>query len=714
MREDVDPLAAGWRLLQQGDRAAALRALERACAGQPENAAAHFTHAACLHALGSPAAALAAFERALALEPDHRDAALGSIAVLCELGRAAEAMPRALALAERDPRDAALRFTAGHVQELAGDAAAAIAAYDAALGLDPAFRPAFLNRGRLLTRLGRLDEAYANNVAAAHAHAREPDSHFNLAEVALAQSRYETALEHCAQALALAPDHVGALFDGALALAALGRLDEAQASLSRARSIDAAAVRALETRVGGTVATALDPRDVYVVRGFEALNRCDWTRRTEYLERFATLVGTLADAPLAEQSVAFHAMASGLPPERQRLAAEAASLRFARGIAPLGGVAARLRQRLRIGYLSPDFRDHPVGFLVQSLIERHDRTRFEIFAFGLHRGDGGTVARRIAAGADAFVDLADAGDLRAAKLIRGHAIDVLVDLAGHTDGSRPALLARRPAPVIVSWLGFPGTTGAQYVDYFVGDPVVAPPGTDAQYTEQLIRLPHTFWVHDRPADSVPPAREALGLPQEAVVLCAFHNAYKLAPTSFDAWCAALARAPEAVLWLLDGGPAFRANVAREAIARGIAPHRLHFAPRASRAANLARLGCADLFVDAFHYNAGANALDALWAGLPVLTCPGASFAARMCASALLAASMPELVAATPASYAARLQALVADPAERTRLRGRLRAARDAAPLFDVDARARELERACAAAFARACEGLAPSAFALDG
>jgi tetratricopeptide (TPR) repeat protein len=706
-------VAAGWRLIQAGDFAAALAPLREACALDPLDAAAQFLRGACHHALRQPDDALAAFDAALQLDPAHRDASLGAISVLCQLGRADEALHRCVHLAAAAPDDPDLRFTTGVVQETRGDLSAALACYDAALSRAPAHRPSLLNRGLVLTRLGRLEDAYANNLTAAKAFPTEPDSHFNLAEVCLTRSHYEEARRHCDRALDLAPRHVGALFDRALALAALGQIEDADAAFATARATDPDGVRALEVRAGGESARTTTARDVYLARGFEALIACDWSQRSAYHRRFSDWIDSPVAAPWEGLSACFQAVAAGIAPERQRKLAEAISRGVAQGVVQVAAASPPRNSRLRIGYLSPDFREHAVGYLVQRLLEAHDRAAFEVFAYSLCRDDGSNVRKRVASGVDVFRDITQSSTDEAAQQIRADGIAVLVDLAGYTTGARPELLARRPAPVAMAYLGFPGTTGAAFMDYFVADAVTVPHGEDALFSERLVRLPRTFWVHDAPADLPPvPPRTALGLPENAVVLCAFHNGYKIAPECFDAWMELLRASPGAVLWLLDGGNAMRANLLREAVARGVAADRLRFAPRAPRSANLARLGAADLFLDAFHYNAGANALDALWAGLPVITRRGAAFAGRMAASAVLATGLRELVVDTRAAYVTRAQELVADGRERASLRARLLDGRASAPLFDVAGRARELERAYRIAADGAWRGIPPSALDL--
>lgn len=369
--------------------------------------------------------------------------------------------------------------------------------------------------------------------------------------------------------------------------------------------------------------------------------------------------------------------------------------------------------RLRIGYLSADFREHPVTHLVVRLLERHDRARFEVLALSTGIDDGSAYRARIRGAVDRFIDCAGA-DLDAMEArIRDAGIDILVDLMGHTGGNSSALFARRAAPVQVSYLGYPGTTGAPEMDYVIADAAVLPPVDAATFSEAAAYLPDIYQPCD-PDLVLPPApdRAACGLPEEGVVFCAFNSPQKIDPETFGLWMDLLREVPGSVLWLLAAPEAVEANLLREAQARGVPPERLVFAPRVPVAEHLARIPLADLFLDTFPYTAHTTANDMLRMGVPVVTRTGATFASRVAASLLVLMDCPELVTADAPSYAALALALARDPDRRAALRDRLARMRTRSALFDIERYRIHLEAAYEAMMARALSGEPPTPFAI--
>jgi len=301
-----------------------------------------------------------------------------------------------------------------------------------------------------------------------------------------------------------------------------------------------------------------------------------------------------------------------------------------------------------------------------------------------------------------------------ARRIRDDAVDVLVDLSVYQTGARPEVLAMRPAPVQVAYMGFPGTSGATFVDYLIADRTLVPSGEEARFTERVVRLPDTFWCYGCPPleQLVPPARQDLGLPEDRVVLCGFHNGYKIVPELLDLWAELLQRVPDSVLWLLARNETAKRNLLGEATRRGVSPARIIFAPPLPHAAHLARQAAADLFLDTHQCCAATTAMDALWAGVPVVAFPGASFGGRQSASALAALSMPELIAGSAAEYLEIAVKLAGDGRQREAARRALARARIEAPLFDLRARVAEFEAAYAAMASRSARGLPPAAMYL--
>lgn len=350
--------------------------------------------------------------------------------------------------------------------------------------------------------------------------------------------------------------------------------------------------------------------------------------------------------------------------------------------------------RLRIGYLSADFHAHATAYLAAEVFECHDRDKFEIFAYSYGPDDGSAMRRRLLAAFDGFLDLRVAGCGDIAARIHADGIDVLVDLKGHTQHARPEILALRPAPVQIGWLGYPGTTGAKFIDWAIVDRMVVPSGEAEFFSERLLRLPNSYQPNDsRRSIGKTPRRDACGLPEKGFVFCAFNSAFKLGPEFFGVWMALLRQVPGSVLWLLEAPSPMPENLRREAQAHGVDPDRLVFAPKLAQEQHLARHRLADLFLDVLPYGAHTTASDALWAGLPVLTVCGTAFAGRVAASLLSALDLPELVMPSLSAYKEKALALARQPAELAALRRKLSENRMTAPLFDGRQFARDLEAA---------------------
>lgn len=365
-----------------------------------------------------------------------------------------------------------------------------------------------------------------------------------------------------------------------------------------------------------------------------------------------------------------------------------------KGLVSLSPAQGYAHRRVRVGYLSSDFCLHPVSMLIVELFEQHDRENFEVYGFSWSRDDGSDLRRRVVAALDHYVAIADMSDEQAAACIREHEIDILVDLQGLTSGARPNVLARRPAPHQVAYLGFPGTSGMPFVDHVLCDAYVLPPEAEAGFTERPLRLPHVFQVCDTKRVVGPtPTRASCGLPEEGFVFCAFNNNHKITPEMFATWMRILHQVPGSVLWLLADNESVPVNLRRAAEALGVAPDRLVFAQRVLPAEYLARYRLADLFLDAFPFNGGTTANDALWMGVPVITRSGRSFASRMAGSLLHSLGLPQLVVGSQDDYERRAVELArsAPGGEMQQVRACLQAARTDSRLFDTRAQTRDIE-----------------------
>jgi predicted O-linked N-acetylglucosamine transferase (SPINDLY family) len=368
--------------------------------------------------------------------------------------------------------------------------------------------------------------------------------------------------------------------------------------------------------------------------------------------------------------------------------------------------------RIRVGYVSSDLRVHAVAQLLVGLLERHDRSRFEIHAYALPPSVEDDMRARVRAACDVFNDVASLDDAAIAKAIRAAEIDIAIDLNGYTTHCRPGIFARRCAPVQINYLGYPGAMGSLTADYILADSTVIPEAESDHYDEKIIRLPFAYQPNDdrrRIAETTPTRSEA-GLPEAGFVFCCFNASYKITPPVFDIWAGLLRDVPDSVLWLLGGDAVIEDNLRHELRARGVAPERLVFAPKAPLPEHLARHRLADLFLDTLPYNAHTTASDALWAGLPLVTCTGRSFAARVAASLLRATGLPDLVTGSLEDYRALALDLARNPEKLSALRTRLAANLPGAPLFDTDRTRRQVEAAYEIAWRRKMAGLDPRSF----
>jgi predicted O-linked N-acetylglucosamine transferase (SPINDLY family) len=371
--------------------------------------------------------------------------------------------------------------------------------------------------------------------------------------------------------------------------------------------------------------------------------------------------------------------------------------------------------RIKVAYLSADFRRHATAYLIAELVERHERERFEVIGISFGPDDGSDMRARLEGAFDRFVDVTGSSDEAVAEQITRWRVDISVDLMGHTQYSRPGILAFRPAPIQTSYLGFPGTTGADFIDYVIADPIVLPFDRQPCFAEQIVHLPDCYQVNDTTRRIAPrtPTRQECGLPAEGFVFCCFNTSWKITPAVFDVWMQLLGVIPGSVLWLLRDNAEAEANLRNEAAARGVDPARLVFADRLAPEEHLARHRLADLFLDTLPYNAHTTASDALWAGLPLLTCRGETFAARVAASLLNAVGLPGLVTTSLEDYEALALKLGTDHALRRRLRASLEANRASCPLFDAGLFRRHLEAVYETMWGRWQRGESPRSFAVE-
>ncbi|HEX4525045.1 MAG TPA: tetratricopeptide repeat protein [Casimicrobiaceae bacterium] len=661
----------------------------------------------------------------LGARPDHFDALHLSGTIAARRQRFEEAdrlLSQALAL---NKESAEAHSNYGNVKRARGQIADALASYDRALALKPSFIEALNNRGGVLKDLGRFDQALSSYDAAL---ALKPDLailHFNRGAVLSAMKQYDDALQSYDRALALNGGLPEALNNRGVTLASLKRHEEALASYGRALALVPDFAEALQNRgvalshLGRHEGAAKDLEralrlnpDLPFARGtllHSRMHLCDWR---SYAQESKRVIDDVRAGKRAIEPFMFLAI-SDSPEDQLRCSRTWVSERCPAATTVWTGGRYR-HDRIRLAYVSSDFRAHPLGHLMAALFEQHDRKRFELIAVSIGRDDHSAMRSRLQRAFDKFVDAERQSDRDIVGMMREMEVDIAVDRNGFTTGARPGIFALRAAPVQVNYLAYPGTIGADFIDYLVADDVVIPRQHQLWYAENVVYLPDSYQPNDsgRRIAERTPTREEVGLPDRAFVFCSFNNNYKVTPPVFDVWMALLRQVEKSVLWLLDGTATMRQNLWREAGARGIDPQRLVFAPRIAPEDHLARHRLADLFLDTLPCNAHTTASDALWAGLPVVTCAGTTFAGRVGASLLRAVSLPELVAGSLDQYASLALRLASEPATLDGIRQQLARNRAVAPLFDTDRFRRHIEAAYVEMWERHERGERPASFAV--
>jgi len=441
---------------------------------------------------------------------------------------------------------------------------------------------------------------------------------------------------------------------------------------------------------------------------------CRWAEADAELERLRPALRAVPAQQAMETSPFSHAVLVDDPLEQLKVARHYA-LHVAGKLQPLPRIKARAHGgRLRLGYLSADFHTHATSQLLVQVLEHHDRQAFEVFALSTGPDDGSALRRRVVAAVEHFEELRGLGHAQVARRVRELGIDILVDLKGATYDAPLPVLAARPAPLQVTWLGFPGTTGAPYIDYLIGDPVVTPLADAANFAEKIAQMPLCYQPNDaRRERPQPSSRADWGVPEDALLLCGFHQSYKISQQVFDLWCSLLRERDDAMLWLLQWNTNVQDTLRSEAKARGIDTQRLLFAPVVPLQQHLSRLACADIYLDAWPCNAHTTAGEALWVSVPVVTLQGRAFAQRVAASLLHAVQLDELVCHDMNGYRDTVLALAADAPRRAALRRHLSEQQQRSPLFDGAAFARDLEALLQRMWQQALRGAPPQPLAAE-
>ncbi|MBD2153422.1 TIGR03032 family protein [Leptolyngbya sp. FACHB-16] len=627
---------------QQGNFAQGVACFQEALTLQPEAIDGRYNLALAYQKQGNHERALTEYERLLAQQPDYVPALVqtANLRQMQQQYQAAIALyQKALAL---QPQNAQAHCNLGTALQSVGATQAAIAAYEKALALQPQYPEACNGLGSLRERQGLASAAIALYEQALARRSNWVPALINLAQVRFRLEQWEAAIALYRQVLALEPNNLKA-WDGLLA---------ANLAIAQWSELDT-----FKTQIEKLASTA--PLDI---------------------------------APLNTLYLPFSAT------EQRRLAegrAEAIAQRMADTRRQFQFPARRPKPKIRLGYVSGDFRHHAVAHLMLRLFELHDREQFEVFAYSLGPDDSSTYRQKLMADCDQFRDVLGMSPAEIAQQIHQDGIDILIDLAGYTDYGCPELFALRPAPLQVNYLGYPGTLGQREIDYILTDSVITPPELAHHFTETCVYLPGCYQLNNNqqllPTGTI--TRAQCGLPEEAVVFCCFNKVQKIEPSIFMIWMRILQQVPQSVLWLLESNPLAHQNLVRAAEQLGVAGDRLIFAPRLPKAEHLDRHPCADLFLDTRYYTAHTTGSDALWAGVPLITIPGETFASRVSASLLNAVHLPELVATTLEDYEHLAIHLATHPEERQRLRQHLQENRLRLPLFESDRTVRQIEAA---------------------
>ncbi|QIK38613.1 tetratricopeptide repeat protein [Caldichromatium japonicum] len=650
----------------------------RAIALVPQMPVAHYNYGRCLSALGRLDEAILAYRKALALQPAFFEAGVNLGLVLCEKEAYQEAEEVYRNLLNHHPETPELRVYLGDMMRLRGQPDKARLEYEAVLHKYPQHPRARLSLGLLWIDEHGLAKA-AELIEPLIKETRLPkgDVLVALALLRARQGDQKTAIDLLSEAIRAGANRPQHYLTQAIWLAEIRNRDQALAVLEQSLAL-----------------FGDKPPEILGQLIVNQRHLCNWQH---WDERIKTLVERIKNTDRAIISPFVALSIPGLNSADLLKVARA----FAKRFQPWVKQSAKLPQRvikdisvsrIRIGYLSCDFHEHATAYLTAGVFERHDRKRFEIFAYSWGPNDDSAMRRRLLSAFDRFVEIGSLSHFDAASRIRADGIDILVDLKGYTRNARTEILALRPCPIQVNWLGYPGSMGASFIDYIIVDSITVPEDHASYYDERLAYMPHAYApVDDVPVKLMTPTRADAGLPEEGFVFCSFNNPYKITPDIFDRWCNLLKDIEGSVLWLFAERESVKHNLCHEARLRGIAPERLIFASKVSHEKHLARLTLADLCLDTLPYNAHTTASDALRAGIPILTCLGETFPGRVAASLLTAAGMSELIVQDLDAYEAQARFLATHPDELIQLRERLRAGQHRSAYFDTERFTRNLE-----------------------
>jgi protein O-GlcNAc transferase len=745
-------------LSDAGRKSEAIHSYDRALALTPDRVEDWFNRGLALHAVGRLDEALGSFERVIATKPEIAQARLERANVLFRLHRNEEALESVDGALLHDPALAeawhgrgtilcallqydgaltaytkALALKADFVEAWLGCGNAlreckryeeSLAAYEKALALEPKIAGGWLGRGNVFLQLHRHEEALAAYEKALELNADLPEVWLGRGNVLNELRRRDEALDAYDKALGFAPDLTEAWLGRGAVFSILKQHKNALTAFDRALALKPDSVQAWhgwstaaqnlcqydQALLGYHKTLTLDP-DLNYAEGFRLamkLHLCDWT---ELETETAQLLARVRDGKAASVPFALLPLPSTAADQLQCAQCYVKSFPAHR---PVWVSETYSHDRIRVAYLSADFRNHATAYLTAGLFEHHDKSRFEVTGISIGTADESPIRRRLENAFEHFVDAKDKNEADIANLIRNREIDVAVDLMGYAHNWTD-ILARRAAPIQINFLGYPGTMGVDWIDYIIADATIIPEHHFPYYTEHVVWLPDTYQANDNgnPISEYKPTRAGCGLPETAFVFCCFNNSYKIIPEIFDVWMRLLSAGDNSALWLIETNQIAVTNLRREAERRGVSGDRLIFAPKIAMADHLARSSLADLFLDTLPCNAHTTARDALWAGVPLVTCLGSTFASRVAASLLKAIGLNELITNSLGEYETLALKLMREPSFLASVKTKLKRNRNTYPLFDTPRFTRHIEAAYATMWERYQKGQAPKAFAVN-
>jgi len=676
----------GVALKDKGELDAAIDSCKQAIKIKPDYAEAYSNMGNALKDKGELDAAIDSYKQAIKIKPDYAEAYSNMGNALKDKGKLDAAIDSYKQAIKIKPNYAEAYYNMGNALQDKGKLDAAIDSCKQAIKIKPDYAEAYSNMGNALQDKGELDVATDSYKQAVKIKPNYAEAYYNMGNVLNKKGELDAAIESYKQAVKIKPNYAKAYYTMGNTLKDKGDLDAAIDSYEKAIKIKP------------------DYEIVRTMKLYRQAHISDWGAIAQDREAIPTL------GISAQYIIPFEILPLEDAPERHRLRSEIfAKNRFKQKPLPLASRSTQKPKRLRIGYFSSDFKEHPVAYLMAKVIETHDRNFFEVYGYSIGPAKDDKMRHRLIKGFDVFDDVQDMNDQDVALLARQDQIDIAIDLTGYTQNSRSGVFAYRAAPVQINYLGYPGTMGADFFDYIIADQNLIPNESQKYYSEKLIYLPHHYQAQDDTlliSDDTP-SRSELGLPDNGFVFCAINNTYKITSSEFDIWMRLLQSVDGSVLWLLESNKWVKGNLLKEANARGVPSERLVFAQQVPHEQYLAQFRQADLYLDTFTYNAGATASNALWAGLPVLTKLGKGYTARMAGSLLASIGLSELITDTKTQYEELAFKLATNPERLASIKQKLAANRLSKPLFNTELFTKYLEDGYQRAYQQYFDGKEP-------